>query len=497
MSHEYKLAIPKDIPAMNRQNICDFMNQNNLYKARLDSDYLILENVIWPDFYQLNSSINKITNKSSLQKIADEAFAWGPELTVDTNVLKVINEDRIRLESLDLKREIIEFIFLIKRILSLSGKTALTDSLEIIQKCFFNRFPEGEILFIKKPALFACLERASSMFSGLCFLSKDDLQQLFAKNRGVFNTFQKGHFLIARDFLAPGLYDLETGSYGFSSHWISHHFIFLFGRREHFHSKEMRAKLQSAQGIDTLSEMWSDSTQEIPEIRALTASEAKESFLWHLKGINKSMSFLLNSTNFRGKKSGDLMVKDQFYALMTFDAMQETLLRCHTAGNNLIRKLLFFDFIDRYIGLLGITDTSHVFSIVWFKKHVLDRYVNLSSGLKQFITKTAKGDYARLFGKTLEGIYQKGRHKGGYVQMGRDGGNRVSSQSYFQFFMVNLRDTTHGYPLKEGKFTNFFAIHTGSISHLLPRLATYLFHGIISDPVYSLEKRFKNLKEDL
>jgi hypothetical protein len=129
----------------------------------------------------------------------------------------------------------------------------------------------------------------------------------------------------------------------------------------------MRAKLQSAQGIDTLSEMWSDSTQEIPEIRALTASEAKESFLWHLKGINKSMSFLLNSTNFRGKKSGDLMVKDQFYALMTFDAMQETLLRCHTAGNNLIRKLLFFDFIDRYIGLLGITDTSHVFSIVWFK----------------------------------------------------------------------------------------------------------------------------------
>jgi hypothetical protein len=77
--------------------------------------------------------------------------------------------------------------------------------------------------------------------------------------------------------------------------------------------------------------------------------------------------------------------------------------------------------------------------------------------------------------------------------MGRKGETIVSSHIYFQSFIANLRDTTHGYPLKSDKFTNFFAIHSGRISHILPRMATYLFHGLISNPSLSLEKRYNNL----
>ncbi len=479
----------------NRQNICDFMNQNGLYKAKLDSDHLILENVVWPSFYQLHSTINKNTDTSSLQRVVDEVFAPSSQMPVISNAQRLVAKDRAKLRSMDTKEEVIEFIFLVKELISISGRMTLLDSLEIIKKSFFERFPEGEILFIKIPPIFTYLERAPSMFSGLQFLSKDDMLELFRKNKGVFNTFQKGHFIIARDFLAQGLYDSEGGSYGFSSHWISHEFVFLFGRREHFQNEDRRTKLQSAQGISTLNEMWSDRTQGIPKIKALTSSESKELFLWYLKGIDKTLTFLLNTTNFRSKASGDLMVKDQLYNLMTFDAMQETLLRCHVAGNNLMRKLLFFDFLDRYIGLLGITDTANVFSSKWFKKHVIEKYVGLPGGLRHFITKTAKGDYARLLNETLAGVYQRGRQTGGYVQLGRDRNNRVSAQTYFQYFMVNLRDTTHGYPLKDDKFSSFFAIHTGNISHLLPRLGIYLFHGLISDPASALKKRCENLKE--
>lgn len=498
MDDFYKIAIPQDIPIKNRDNICSFFNQTKLYEAHIDQDSLALKKTSWPDFYQLKGSITISTDRIALSKIVDDAFSWGPIPTVDENAARVVSAKRSTLQRDVNGLDLVGLVSSIKDILALSGKTVLLESLEMIKEVFLNRFPKGEILYIHTPSALSVLARAPSMLSGLQYLSADDLEALASSNqgKGMFNTFQKGHFLLARDFLAAGLHDLEGGSYGFSSHWLTHQFVFLFGKRMFFEDKTRQAKLQSAYGIDGLNEMWSDKSADIPVAKELTPTQAKEYYIWYIRGINKTLSFLLNSTNFRSKHSGEIMIKDQLYSLMTFDAMTEIVLRCCVNGNNLTRKLLFFDFLDRYAGLLGHTGSSSAFNNAYFTKRVLNKYIGLSGNLRQLLQKNARKDYARLFGETLSGVYQRDRQTRGYVHMGRDRKTKVSSQGYFEAFMANLRDTTHGYPLKSGKFTNFFAIHTGRISHLLPRMAVYLFHGLISDPESSLKRRCAALSGD-
>lgn len=497
MSDRYFLPIPRDVSISKQKNFCDFFEKFDIYSApSIVAGGIEIEKKQWPDLFTIEHELKTESTPEVISKIASKAFHIGIQPVMNredaTNLKSYLNQ----LDHFAPNQDIGEYSYALRNAIALSKSDGLEDCLQKIRSSFFRHFPEGSILFIKKSPLFVYASRLPMMLAGLAFMQSDDIEDLINDGHGAFHAFDKGHSLLSRDFMNLGLVDIDGKIFGFSASSLSHQFVFLLGKKIDTDPKFSSTKQALVRGVGAFTDMWSDDTQAKPPSYKWRANDYAEMFFRHLKSINQSLTFMLDSTNFLLKDTRTIAIKTHKYNLMTFDALQEILLRIHSAHDNLSRKLLFFDFIDRYVGLFNLT-TKEVFNPDYFSQKVVPAVgMGLKARLATDLEKQAKYDQHGVFLSVLNGIYQTNRRKKRRVYIGRDRSEALTYEDYYASFMKALRDTTHGYPLDKQKFEKFLSIHTGSISNVLPRLATYFNLYLLNCPKEALRACFGSIPQE-
>ena len=485
---ENYIPVPPDFNAV---NLSKKLNEFGVYECSVENNNLVFKyGIHGTNFFEIKNILEKNSPPDKFNGFIDSiGGSWSEKIFSVSEYQAQLQDNLKKLKSIEnpLKtlHTITDFVLCIKNVVGLSKPDDKNNILEALSY-FFKNFPNGKVILVNRDYKFFTAHRIQSILGSMEYLSGEEIMAVVnSKEEKKAKTFEGGHFWTNRDFYLP-LLCMFGKLAGFTHNHLSYELVFVLGVTV---SQKPYNIAKYLYGFN--SPMWGDDGNN--PVIGLPPDRMVELIEWYTKIINIFLSHILNVTNFRNTDKR-LKPDKQYLVVLTVDAILEIYTRMMASEEPLTRKLLFFDFIDRYMSLTGETNTYDIYKKASFDKMLERLFVSMKPKLAYDFKKGFNLVRTKFIRDTFREVSIKSRRDSNYVYLNREKTEKVEMERYVFEFMDCLRDTVHSYDLNKDKFSKYFAIHSGKVSNLLPIMSTVLMLNLISN-FENIAKRYQFIRD--